>query len=179
LQNSDDSVKPALWWLAVAGLFVVIIVPFFAVDVPPVLDYPNHLARLYVLAFGADDPVLSAMYAPRWSLVPNLALDAVGAPLMQVLPVHVAGRVLLAAAAVIPVAGVIAYHRAVFGVRSYWPLASGLVAFNGIFFLGFINLLYGVGVALTAAAIWIRFIDRRPLGAVVVGAFSAGVLFLC
>jgi hypothetical protein len=50
-----------VWWLSVAGLLAGLVAPFFFVDVPPVLDYPNHLARLYVLAFGAQDPALSAM----------------------------------------------------------------------------------------------------------------------
>src|SRR5437016_360208 len=85
-----------LWWLAAAALVVVLAVPFFLVEVPPVEDYPNHLARIFLLAFGADDPVLSRMYAPEWHLVPNLAIDIVGPPLMHLLPVHVTGRVLLA-----------------------------------------------------------------------------------
>jgi hypothetical protein len=34
-----------VWWLSVAGLLAGLMAPFFFVDVPPVLDYPNHLAR--------------------------------------------------------------------------------------------------------------------------------------
>jgi hypothetical protein len=169
----------SVWWLAVAGLFVLLLVPFFFVDVPPVLDYPNHLARLYVLAFGAGDPVLSAMYTPHWRIVPNLVLDLIGPSLMHLLPVHVAGRILLAGAAVLPVVGVLLYHRAIFGRGSYWPLASGLVAYNGIFFFGFINLLYGVGLAFAAAAFWIRFIDRRPVVAVAGAMVAVAGLFFC
>ncbi|MEX0852685.1 MAG: hypothetical protein WD036_05290, partial [Bauldia sp.] len=139
----------------------------------------NHLARLTVLAFGADDPVLSRLYAPHWIIVPNLALDVIGPPLLRLLPVHVAGRLLLAGAALLPVIGVVAYHRAVFGVRSYWPLAAAIVAFNGIFFLGFINLLYAVGLAFLAAALWIYLVDRRPLLTLVVSAVAATALFFC
>lgn len=179
VQDSDESVAPALWWLAAAAVFGALVVPFFLVDMPPVLDYPNHLARLYVLAFGPGDPVLSAMYQPEWRLVPNLAIDLVGPPLMQVMPVDVVGRILLAGSLVAPVAGVIVYHRAVFGVRSWWPLASAVVAFNGIFFMGFMNFLYGVGIAFMGAALWIRFIDRRPLVAIAGCAGVAVVLFLC
>jgi hypothetical protein len=115
----------------------------------------------------------------HWRIVPNLALDIFGPPLLHVLPVYVAGRALLAGAVVLPVAGVVLYHRAIFGRASWWPLVAGLVAFNGIFFLGFLNFLYGVGLAFAAAAFWIRLADRRPALAVVVGTVAATGLFFC
>lgn len=177
--TAGGQTEARLWLLALAALVVLIVAPFFLVDVPPVLDYPNHLARLYVLAFGADDPALSAMYAPHWSIVPNLAIDLVGPPLMHLLPVSVVGRVLLALAALIPVAGVILYHRAVFGVRSWWPLASGVIAFNGILFFGFMNYLYAVGLAFMLAAYWIALRARHPLVAVAGSAAGVVVLFFC
>lgn len=177
--DEGGEAQATIWWLAAAATFALLAIPFFTVDVPPVLDYPNHLARLYVLAFGADDPVLSAMYAPHWRIVPNLVLDIVGPPLLHLLPVYVAGRVLLAAAAFLPVIGVILYHRAAFGRRSYWPLGAGLFAFNGIFLLGFIDYLISVGLAFAAAAFWIRFADRRPVPAVAGGMVAAVALFFC
>ena len=51
-------------------------IPFFLVDVPPVLDYPNHLARFFVLAHP-EDPVLSEMYAPNWRILPNLGIGLI------------------------------------------------------------------------------------------------------
>ncbi len=168
-----------LWWPALAALVVVLAFPFFLVDLPPVLDYPNHLAQAYVLAFGAGNPLLSAMYAPHWTIFPNLAIDIVGPPLLHVFPVHVAGRLLLAGALFLPVIGAIAYHRAAFGVRSWWPLAAGLVGFNGIFFLGFLNFLYGIGFALLGAALWIRIRDRPPALVALGGAAATVVVFFC
>ena len=69
------TVSGKLWCLTALAVCLALVAPFFAVDVPPVLDYPNHLARLYVLAFGASDPVLRTMYAPHWQIVPNHAID--------------------------------------------------------------------------------------------------------
>ena len=37
---------------ATALLCVILLAPLALVDVPPLLDYPNHLARAVVLAFG-------------------------------------------------------------------------------------------------------------------------------
>jgi hypothetical protein len=35
----------SLWLLTALALAITLAIPFFLVDVPPVLDYPNHLAR--------------------------------------------------------------------------------------------------------------------------------------
>src|SRR5690242_15542579 len=101
-------------WLLAAGLLAIVLaVPLGLVDVPPVLDYPNHLARYFVLAHP-DDPVTSQMYAVRWGILPNLGMDVIGAAVLRTTDVHVGGRLLLALSLFAPVIGVIAYHRAVF-----------------------------------------------------------------
>ena len=160
-------------------LTAVLAVPFLLVDVPPVLDYPNHLARLYVLAHP-DDPVLSQMYAPNWRILPNLGMDVIGVALLRFTDVHVGGRLLLALSLFAPLAGVIAYHRAVFGRFSLWPLAAGVIAYNGAFLLGFMNFQLSLGIALGGAAGWVtlRRHDRWPL-AIAWGAIAAAASFLC
>ncbi len=167
------------WLLSALTLTIVLAVPFFLVDVPPVLDYPNHLARYFVLAHP-DDPILSRMYQPHWGILPNIGMDVIGAALLKVTSVHVGGRLVLALSLFAPVIGVVAYSRAAFGRFSYWSLASGLAAYNGIFFLGFMNFLLSVGLAFVAGAAWIalRRHDRWLL-AVGVGAIVAAVVFLC
>jgi hypothetical protein len=167
------------WWLVAATLLLVLVAPFALVDVPPVLDYPNHLARYFVLAHP-DDPVLSQMYAPNWRILPNLGLDLIGAALLRITEVHVGGRIVLALSLVAPVVGAIVYHRAVFGRASLWPLASGLVAYNGIFFLGFMNFLLAIGIALCAAGGWIA-LGRRNMTRtqIVFGGLAAALTFIC
>ena len=165
------------WWLAVICLVAALAVPFFFVDVPPVEDYPNHLARIFLLAFGGEDPVLSRIYAPDWHLVPDLAVDVIGPPLMHFLPVHVAGRVILALSLLLPVAGTLAYSGAAFRRPNWWALGVGLVAYNAIFLLGFINFLLGVGLALLAAAFWIASRERHPWLAAGSGALATAIIF--
>src|SRR5262252_4357722 len=111
------------WWAFFGVLIFVLLIPLFITEYPPLADYPNHLARIFILAHP-DDPFLSRIGAPHWSLIPNLALDLIGPPLIHVLPVSLAGRVLIALAVLPPVIGVILYARATSGVRSYWPFAA-------------------------------------------------------
>ncbi len=166
-----------LWWSVLFVISVVLVAPLTVVDVPPLLDYPNHLARAYVLAHGQADVHLSQMYAPHWAVIPNLALDLVLPPLLLIMPVHIAGRILLAVALVLPVVGTFLYSQAVFGRRSYWPLATCLVTCNGLFLLGFVNFQLGIGLALVCAAIWRRWREARPIVTVVLGSVSAVALF--
>ncbi|WP_246660959.1 MULTISPECIES: hypothetical protein [unclassified Tardiphaga] len=169
--------QDTLWWLAAVTLAVVLAVPFFLVDVPPVLDYPNHLARYFVLAHP-DDPVLSQIYAPAWRVLPNLAFDVLGAELLKVVPVHVGGRMLLALSLYAPVIGVIVFSRVAFGRFLYWPLASGVIAYNGIFHLGFMNFLLSLGLALVAAAGWLALRRRGSVAVTaLVGAVSVAIIF--
>ena len=147
---------------AVGMLCLVLLAPLLLVDVPPLLDYPNHLARAVFLAFGANDQFMSQYYAAHWAIIPDLGTDLVWPPLMRVLPIYVAGKVVVGCIVVLPVLGTIAYSRAVFGVRSAWPLGSVLVAYNGTLLLGFLNFVAGAGLALLMAAAWIAWRDRYP-----------------
>ncbi|HEX2943335.1 MAG TPA: hypothetical protein VHO91_19940, partial [Rhodopila sp.] len=59
--------RSGLWRAAVLALCAVLLAPLLLVDVPPLVDYPNHLARAFVLASWPQDPVLVRFYAPSWS----------------------------------------------------------------------------------------------------------------
>src|SRR5450432_1539959 len=102
LRRSSTAVWPVL-----ALLCAVLLSPLLLVEVPPLLDYPNHLARLYVLAFGQHDPVLATMYVAHWAIIPNLAIDLIMPPVLHLLPVHVAGRLMLALVLLLPVLGTV------------------------------------------------------------------------
>ncbi len=180
--SADPAGRPSpgpLWYTAVLALVVSLAAPFFLIDLPPVLDYPNHLARYFVLAHP-DDPLLSQMYAPRWGILPNIGMDVIGATLLKFTDPHVGGRLILALSLFAPLAGVVAYSRVAFGRFTYWPLASGLAAWNAIFFLGFMNFLLSVGLAFGAAALWMT-LDRRGRRwtAAVSLAVIVAVIFFC
>jgi hypothetical protein len=164
---------------AIAALCAILLAPLAVVDVPPLLDYPNHLARATVLAFGDSDPFLSRMYAERWTIIPNLGSDLVLPPLLHILPIHLAGRIILGCIILLPVIGAIAYSRATFRTRSAWPLASGFVAYNGTLLLGFMNFAAAVGIALLIAAGWIAWRDRHPFRSIALGTIGAVALFFC
>ena len=46
------------WWVGLALMLGCLLIPLILTEVPPLTDYPNHLARCYLLAFGSSDPAL-------------------------------------------------------------------------------------------------------------------------
>ncbi len=143
------------------------------------VDTHRHLARLFVLALGGSDPVVDKFYTPRWSIIPDLGIDLIGPPLLQVLPVHVAGRVLIGLVLLLPVLGAVAYSQALLGRRSWWSLGCGLVAYHQTFMLGFLNFTAGMGLALLLAAVWLRDRELHPRRTVVLTALGCVGLYLC
>jgi hypothetical protein len=141
-----------LWWSATIALAIGLLFPIFAAGIPPLLDYPNHLARMDILAHGADEPALARMYRIDWHIVPNIGIDLIMPPLLHVLPLLTAGKIFLALAVLLPYFGIILLHKSLFRVPSYWPLCGALIVYNRLFFLGFLNFEIGVGLALIAAA---------------------------
>ena len=171
------SESPAAWWVGMAFLCVELGVPLLAVRVPPLTDYPNHLARCYVLAFGAGDPVLSRMFSAHWQIIPNIAIDLILPALMHVFSPFTAGRIVLGLCLLVPVSGAIALSYAYFGQRSFWQMTAGFAGFNALFLMGFMNFAIAIGIALWGAAAWIHYRERKPLLAIASGALIGTIVF--
>lgn len=142
-------------------LGLLLAAPLAAVPIPFLLDYPNHLARMHVLASGAASPALHAMFRTAWAFIPNMAMDLVVPLLAQVLPLTVAGKLFIALAMLLPPVGVVALHRSWFGTRTWWPWIAAVTAVNACLVLGFLNYLVGLGLALLGAAWHARTGGRR------------------
>jgi hypothetical protein len=169
------------WGVAVLALGLALLLPLFVTEVPPLGDYLNHLARAFVLSALPGDAVLGRMYAAQWSVIPNLGLDLVMPPLIRFQPVHVVGRAVIGAAALLPVLGAIAYQRAMTGrpARAWWSLGVCLTAYSGLLLYGFLNFQLGIGLALLFAAAWLAWRESRPSLAIGGAVIGAPILFAC
>jgi len=128
----------------------------FSTVLPPLVDYPNHLARMHLLAAGGD-----AFYSVHWTVLPNLAEDLIVPPLGQVMPLDIAAKLFLVTIFALMAGGVIWLNRVAIGVWQIWPLLGFLLLYNRILLWGFLNYLIGVGVALCGTALWLSLERRR------------------
>ena len=169
-----------VWWLALLLSWLLLCVPVLLVEVPPMADYPNHLARMHILATIDHTPDFAANYVVHWGIVPDLAIDLFMPSLVSIVPPLIAGRILIAVILLLDVLGVTLCAAALHGRRTWWSLAGALVAYNTAFFLGFLNFNLATGLAMLGAGAWIIVRRQgRPGLAACLGMATSALLFFC
>lgn len=135
-----------LYWSALFFLLIILTVPLTIDVVPPLLDYPIHLARSYITLEYTNDSLLREIFSIDWRPIPNLASDIVLFFLGRFFEIETAGRLLIGFCILLTVLGVIFLHRVNFGYWSWWPILAVIPAYHGALTAGFIN--YSIGIAL-------------------------------
>src|ERR1700682_1111361 len=83
-------------WVVLLIFAATLLLPIWVVEFPPLLDYPNHLARPFVLAH-LNDPAFTfnRFYRADWGAYPYLGMDAALLALGRLFPMETAGRLFL------------------------------------------------------------------------------------
>ncbi len=162
------------------AICAVLIAPLFFVEVPPLLDYPNHLARLYAEEYLDKNATLAQFFAARWGIIPDLGIDIIAIPLISAFPVFLAGRVLIAISMLAVFLGAEVYSRAILSdKKTYWSLGAGFVVINQTMLLGFLNFNLALGLSLCLGAYWVRYRDIRPASTILTAGLGVILLFFC
>lgn len=132
---------------------LVLLVPVLIAPVPPITDYPNHLARMWLLS--SDDAVasVSQFYRIRFDTATNIAVDLIALSVGRLADWQIAGRVAIALAVVLPPLGGALLWRSLFGRWHWWMLSFGLLAWGQSLLSAFLNFQIGIGLALLFAAV--------------------------
>src|SRR5438128_9210751 len=92
LQSGVSSVgsvsRPGMIIALIVVFLTVALIPLFTCSPLPLADYPNHLARMYIINSLPHSPTLQRYYEVHWQLIPNLALDLIVPQLARFLPVE-------------------------------------------------------------------------------------------
>jgi hypothetical protein len=169
--------RASTWWIGLVLMLTTLLVPVLLTPVPPLTDYPNHLARCYLLAFGKSDPILREMFTVNWRIIPNIAIDLVLPRMMLIFGPFAAGRLLLVCCLLLTATGTIALSFAYFKRRTFWQLAAGFAAFNTLFLMGFMNFQIALGIAMWAAAAWIMYRESHPVASMAVASLFTPIIF--
>lgn len=164
---------------AFIGLLVVALVPVVSVDIAPLADYPNHIARMRILGDYPNSPSLQAIYRIDWALIPNLAMDLIVPVLARWVGVLWAGKIFVAMTLFALAFGTLLLHRTLFERPSLWPLIVFLFLYNYVLSLGFLNYLFGTAGALILFAIWIRSRRWHTWIRLVLFPLATSLLLLC
>lgn len=162
---------------AYLSLGVITLSPLLWASVPPLVDYPNHLARMAILAH-VGNPAIAENYVSNWHLLPNLAMDLVVPALTHLLPLECAGRVFIAATMALLVIGTVMLRRALQGSVGIWPMCSFLFIYNIVLWYGFLNYLFALGVAIIGFAGWVSTTRWNPIWRLPLFSAVASVIFV-
>ncbi len=146
-------------------LAAMLLAPIWIAAFPPLLDYPNHLARAFVLAHLNDSHfTFQKFYRSDWGAYPYLGMDATLAVLARLFPIETAGRVYLSLCVLaLPGAAWFFLHEAQPDAEaaSLWSL---LVAYNVFFLEGFLNFDLSIAVGFVALGLWLRWLAKPGAG---------------
>ena len=159
-----------------AVLLAVSLSPLLFVAIPAMVDYPNHLARMYLLA-SSGTPQANPFYKTAWALYPNLAMDLAIPQIGRAIGIENATRLFLLVSELLVVSGALAIEWAV-KRRIQLSAAAALMFLYALpFTWGFLNFEFGLGVALWGIAFGVGALERSWIVRLCVNVLFVVLLF--
>lgn len=143
------------------ALFTILLLPLWIVRYPPLLDYPDHLARAFIIVHLKDPAYhFGSFYSTEWGPYPYLGMDLSLIGLQHLLPAEAAGRVLLSICVIaVPMAGWWFLRQANPGhdALALWAL---LLSYDPFFLDGFVNFQLGLALCFFTLGFWLRYLGK-------------------
>jgi hypothetical protein len=160
MSSSDPgTLRRRLPWAA-AALWVL---PLWVVAFPPMVDYPQQLALAAILRWYSD-PLRRFRETYELALwAPHGLFKLLTAGLAWVMPIEVAGKLVVSASLLAVGAAALALCRRA-GAPGWYALLALALTYNSIFYWGFVDNLLALPLALGGAALADRLFER-PFGA--------------
>jgi hypothetical protein len=157
--------------LAAASLLPVLLTP-----IPAMVDYLNHLARMYILSRDGT-PDANPYYEVAWAFYPNLAMDLLVPQMARLISVENATRLFLLLSQLLIVGGALGLERVVKGRVQLAGFAALMFLYCLPFTWGFLNFEFGLGIALWAIAGYLMVVERAWPARFTVNAIFVTTLF--
>ncbi len=144
----------------------VLLLPLWTVQHLPLVDYPDHLARAFVLA-NLDHPEFrfAEFYRADWGPYPYLFSDLLLVAMQKLLPVELAGRLLLSLAVLLLPPAVWFFlrqaNREESSTQACWSL---LFSWNFFLLCGFLNMHLSLVLCFLALGLWLRYLENPRAG---------------
>jgi hypothetical protein len=153
--KDTDEPEDGRYRVAFLASVVVLCLPMLLTAYAPLKDYPNHLARVFILAHYADVPLYQQNYVVSRRIVPNLGMDIIMGPLLRVVDLTTASRVFLCLLVVVFASGCDRLGRAIQGQRTWLALPCSFFVYNSMLLYGWVNYVFGLGWFCWTLAYWL------------------------
>jgi hypothetical protein len=149
----------------IASIGILLLLPVWIVRYPPLVDYPNHLARYYILGHLQDPNLhLSQFYASRWQPSPYVAVDVLAVFLLKLLPIDLVGRLILSISLLgLPLASYVFLRQISYESRylAAWAL---VISYGPVFLVGFVNVTLSAALCFWLFALFLKYLNKLGCG---------------
>ena len=154
--------RNALWIALFVVLASALAIPLFVVHEPPLLDYPNHLARTFVLSH-LHDPAFhfAEYYQADWRPYPYVLWDVLLVALQRVVPVETAGKLMLVFSTILLPISVAWFLWQANRTEMKLALLACALSYYSLFLWGFVAYQLGVSFCFLMVGTWLWY-RRQP-----------------
>ena len=147
------------WILGILSL--VAIVPYWTARYLVMIDYPNHLARWFVLFHMKDGAYrFPDLYAPAWGFLPYISVDVLGVALQYFLPINVVGKVILSLGVVLVAFATYYFLKQACPENRALASFGILMALNPMYLMGSISYGYSLAFCLLVVGLWVSYCKK-------------------
>jgi hypothetical protein len=157
-----------------ALLFAFSLIPVLSADMPAMNDYPNHLARMYLLT----TPTVNPFYQISWKLNPYIAMDLIIPQVAHFMNVGTATKLFYIVSQCLIFSGAIAAEYAMKRQHQLAGYTAVAMLYCAPFTLGLLNFEFGLGLALWGFACWLLVQDRTWIVRLACHSIFVVILFL-
>ena len=166
----------AIWAMALL-LAVAALWPLAAFPEIVAQDYPNHLARAFILLHRGD-PLLAAHYRVDWLPIPDLGWDLWALAFGRIVSLEWAAKLLVLISGALTISGCFVLGRIIVGRWTAVPLLAFPFLFSAGYAKGFLSFDLGIGAALWAMAWWLWAPERQWAVRLLVAAGFSSLLYI-
>ncbi len=152
----------SLWILLI--LSVIAIIPFWTVRYPVMADYPNHLARWFVLFHIRDRAYdFASFYAPAWGLLPYISVDILAMALQHFFSIYVVGKCILSLGVILVGSCTYFFLKETCPENLAVASFSIIVALNPMYLMGSISYEYSLAFCFLVIGLWVNYCKRPKI----------------
>ena len=176
--DASPAVSVATKRIGLILIGLALVLPLWTVRFPPLVDYPNHLARAFVLHHLNDSgQIFSGWYGSDWGPNPYLVVDLILQALQYPFGIYVAGRLLLTLCVLAVPAATWLFLRQASAGNEYLALWSLVVAYDTNFLMGFLSFQLSMALCFVVVALWLAYLKVPRLSLWLLLFLLASVLY--
>ncbi|HEX3249089.1 MAG TPA: hypothetical protein VHS05_06660 [Pyrinomonadaceae bacterium] len=138
--------KDIYYWCTLGAVSILLCLPVLSVTYVPLVDYPNHLARVHILYQYADVSAYPSTYYRVLEPIPNLAIDLIVPLMLPFIDILAAGKIFLVLTILLFVTGCHQLGKTIHGRPTWLVLPCLFFFYNSMLLYGFVNYMVGMGL---------------------------------